>query len=56
MCMLGFICYIGFKRCAALEGGMKFTLWVFIYGNGGQSGELNVHGKSWVSSLGLGLA
>ena len=56
ICMLGLMCYMGFKCFSALEGGMNYTLLVLICDNGGQGGELNVHGKSWVPILGLGLA
>ena len=35
---------------------MNYILWVLICSNGGEGGELNAHGKSQVSSLGLGLA
>ena len=54
--MLGFICCMVFKCGSTLGDGMNYILWVLICSNGGQGGELNVYGKSWVSSLGLGLA
>ena len=56
MCMLGFIYYMWYKCYFAWEGGMKYKLWVLICGNGGQGGEFNVQGESWVSRLGLGLS
>ena len=54
--MLGFICLMVIKHGTALWGDLNYILWVLICSNGGQGGKLNVHGKSWVSRLGLGLA
>ena len=45
-----------FKCGSTLGNGMNYILWVLICNNGGEGGELNAHGKSWVSSLGFGLA
>ena len=38
-----------------LKGGLKYTLWVKNYVNGGYGGDINARWNVWASSLGLGI-
>ena len=52
----GFIYWMLIKLGSALQGDIKYMLWVFIYVIGVQGGDINDLWDAWVSSLGLGLS
>ena len=54
--MLWIIYAMVIKRSSLLEGGMNYILWVLIYGNGGQGGNINDLWDVWVSMSGLVVA
>ena len=43
------------KHGSLLKGCINYMLWVLIFVNGGQGGDINAPGDTWVLRLGLGI-